>query len=163
MAAIVSATVTLEIHPEKRETPTSNWVDTGCTVTYHIQGQTLRIERPAKDFDLSIQLEEYARFIQISREYIQGRPIIGEKGASQVPCYFHRNESHMLTLTILSGRFDDVDRTAGWLYVHFDVRLERSDRNDRKKKIDSLSGHVHVKISDYLRFLDELEQEVKAL
>ncbi|NOK61228.1 MAG: hypothetical protein GFH27_549307n210 [Chloroflexi bacterium AL-W] len=159
MATLVTGTATLKIEPCVKETPTSNWIDTILGIEYHIQNQKFYIESPKKE--ISIRVEGFNKLVQKSREYIKSLPVQGKTiEDNPEPFYFYPLEQSF-SLEIGSGSFFDESRLEGGIFVTFNMPLR--SMNIEEIKLDSIGCTVWVTISDYLLFLDNLEQEVKAV
>lgn len=159
MAKLYSATTTIEISPCKRENPSSTWIYSRLGVEYHVKNQKLCIQLP--DDKVLIRLEGYKTLIQKSKDYLESIPV------SPVATDYISNAYHFFPLEpsfdikIFAGSFYDATRHDGSLVVQF--RLGLKSLGIKEIANDSVGCSTQVNISEYLRFLNELEKEIKAV
>lgn len=159
MAKLNSASTTIEIVPYRRETPTSNWIETIIALEYHIQDQKLRFELPSSG--VSIQVEDFNRLIDGTKTYIKTLPTQVTSLKEPLDVYYFSPLECDFDLEFGSGFYFDDSHQDGIIYVDFKMSL-------RAFGINTLSGDrigcvVEVKISTLLDFLDNLKQEVNAI
>jgi hypothetical protein len=159
MAKLRSATATIEILPCKKETPTSNWIDTRVVLEYHIQDQKLNIELPKRN--VSIRHEGFEKLIKNSRKYIESLPISPSTIDYISNSYHFFPMEPSFNLRIFAGSFSDEKKCNGTLVVEFSMSLKALEVDELLH--DSIGCSVRMQIPDFLLFLDDLEQEVKAV
>lgn len=158
MAILAGAAATIEVRPVQRENPGSNWLKTCVGITYHIQDQLFHIELPTKE--IIVQIEEFDKFLRRGREHIDSLPFWKTKTHPLLKTYSFTTMEPSFSITLGIGFFDD-NRQDGILVITF--RLSLSRLRIEKVSTDGLGCDLQVKISDFLLFLESLEQEVNAL
>ena len=156
MAKLISPATTIVLKPQTRETPASNWIETIVGIEFHVQEEKLYLELPPKE--VSIKIEEFEAFIHKFREYIADLPIAPNSIITTVKtCYFLPLEARF-SIESSSGYYMSEKRDMGKLAIGFNMSLTPIDIS-----YGGIGCDFSIEISEFLGFLDELEQEVNAL
>lgn len=156
MAILAAGAASIEIRPFQKETPTGPWIDTVVGVTYHMQHQRMHIVSPPTA--ISLQAQEFAKFIGKSRDYIANLPVRSKKSSfSSDACHFSPMEARFF-VTLIGGSFTDTTREDGHMLVEFELALIALEVPTLIG--DSIGCSLKVTIRDMWCFLDTLEREV---
>lgn len=159
MALLKSATASIEILPCNRETPTSHWLETIVVLKIHIQDQILNIAIPKHN--ASLRIEDFENLINNSRKYIESLPIRPNTIEYISNSYHFIPLEPSFYLRIFAGSFSDEAKQDGTLVVEFDVGLKGLDIETLLH--DNVGCTVRVQISEFLGFLDNLNEEIEAI
>lgn len=160
MAKLQASSATIEIVLHKRETVTSNWVDTEIVLEYHIQEQHVMFRFPSKNISLSV--EDYETLIGGARQYINTLPVQPVTSANRLLDEFHFMPIEpSFELQLSSGFYFDERRHDGQIYV--DIKVSLRTLGVKELAGDGIGCSLEVRIEELLFFINCLEQEVNTL